>query len=212
MAKIIDLTGKKFGRLTFVNRVKGDQGAAYFKCDCGVEKRYYINNVKRGTTSSCGCYNRELCKSRRLNTTPSLSRINGVQNPLYAVFRCMLYRCYNKKSNRYENYGARGIVVCEEWRGNFHSFYNWAMSAGYKQGLEIDRRDVNKDYSPDNCRFVTSLENARNKVNTLYYEYQGKKMPLKEIAEIVGIKYKTLFSRIKYQGLDIKEATSRCLK
>lgn len=78
-----------------------------------------------------------------------------------------------------------------------------------KNGLEIDRIDVNGNYEPNNCRFVTRLENSRNKRTTLKYQYNGKEMTLKEIADLEGIKYKTLWQRINRDNLSLQQAVKR---
>lgn len=114
---------------------------------------------------------------------------------IYHVFWGMLNRCYEKSNKAYEYYGGKGIKVCDEWNSfdKFLNFYNWAMENGYKEGLQLDRIDVNKDYSPENCRWVTPVENARNqgirKDNTSGYK---------------GINYdkakKLWVARISYKG------------
>lgn len=83
---------------------------------------------------------------------------------IYSIFWGMLNRCYVKENKAYNLYGHKGIEVCEEWRGfdNFMNFYNWATENGYEEHLQLDRIDYNGDYEPDNCRWVTATENARN--------------------------------------------------
>jgi len=81
---------------------------------------------------------------------------------LYSKWEGMLQRTTNPKAPGYRFYGERGIRVCDEWRSDFKEFYNWAIVNGYKDELEIDRRNGNMDYCPDNCRFVTKSENSKN--------------------------------------------------
>lgn len=83
---------------------------------------------------------------------------------IYRIFWGMLNRCYVKENPAYEYYGGKGIKVCEEWNGfdKFLNFYEWAITNGYEEGMQLDRIDVNQDYRPDNCRWVTPTENARN--------------------------------------------------
>ena len=82
----------------------------------------------------------------------------------------------------YKDYGGRGITVCDEWKHDFKNFYNWAMDNGYKEGLTIDRIDVNGNYTPDNCRWATLKQQGNNKRNTVYLTYEGKTRSLSEWA------------------------------
>lgn len=129
------------------------QRKALFKCYCGNKFESRICSVKNNNTKSCGC----LIKKGG-NKTHGLSA-----HCLCPIWREMVSRCHNRKNKDYKNYGDRGVSVCEEWRDNFESFYNWALKNGYKGGLTIDRRNNNGNYEPANCRFITKAENSRNK-------------------------------------------------
>lgn len=113
-------------------------------------------------------------------------------------------RCYNKNNNRYSNYGARGIVVCKEWNENTESFIQWSLNNGYKEGLSIDRIDVNGPYSPSNCRWVDDYVQANNKSDTLYIEYQGKRKSLADWCRELDINYEMTRKRF-HKGWDIEE-------
>ena len=82
---------------------------------------------------------------------------------LYYIWIAMKQRCYNANCKAFINYGQRGIKVCIRWRRSFKSFYNWAIKNGWKEGLSIDREDNNSNYTPSNCRFVTSTINQLNR-------------------------------------------------
>jgi len=86
-----------------------------------------------------------------------------MKHPLYTTWQRMKRRCYYKGDNRYYTYGERGITVCKQWRDNFLHFYNWALNNGWEEGLQIDRKDNNKNYAPENCRFVTPKQNSNNR-------------------------------------------------
>ena len=113
-------------------------------------------------------------------------------------------RCYNKNNNRYSNYGARGIVVCDEWNENTESFIQWSLNNGYKEGLSIDRIDNNGPYSPSNCRWVNDYVQANNKSDTLYIEYRGKRKSLAEWCRELDISYEMTRKRF-HKGWSIEE-------
>jgi hypothetical protein len=105
----------------------------------------------------------------------------------------------NKNNCDYKKwYGARGIIICEEWRNDFKAFYDWAMSNGYREDLTLDRIDVNGNYCPDNCRWVTSKQQANNRRNTRKLTYNGETHSVSEWADILGIKYTVLNARVHY--------------
>jgi hypothetical protein len=120
-----------------------------YKCSCGKEFRAAISDIKRKSTTSCGCYR----KTFRLK--------HGMSNEkIYNTWQAMIRRCYDESFNGYENYGGRGITVCERWRDSLN-FIN-DMSETWEHGLSIDRIDVNGNYEPSNCRWATKAVQARN--------------------------------------------------
>lgn len=127
------------------------------RCDCGrLYKREYFK-LKYGIVAQCReCY---LQTRHHLNNTK-----------LHRCWSAMKQRCYNKKEKAYKDYGARGIKVCEQWKNDFLSFYNWATTHGYSDNLSIDRINVDGDYCPKNCRWTdqhTQSANTRKpKTNT----------------------------------------------
>lgn len=117
------------------------------------------------------------------------------KSPLYTTWANMKQRCYNSKSTRYKWYGALGITVCDEWKNDFLTFYNWAITHGYKDGLTIDRIDSTKNYSPNNCRFITMSAQQRNKSSNKRITYNGEIKSVQEWAEKLNIKPSTLRAR-----------------
>ena len=200
-----NLIGQRFGRLTVINTYRKD-GRRYCLCSCvcGTVKEIREDAIKSGVTVSCGCYGREA----RLKATRKhgLSKCSKNYHPLYAVWDGMIQRCTNPNHKGYHLYGGRGITVCDEWRNDFMSFYRWAIANGYKKGKQIDRIDNDGNYCPENCRWVTVAENARNKRNNVLVEFRGKTMVLQDVANITGINPSTLYYRHK-KGLPlIKES------
>ena len=132
----------------------------------------------------------------------------GKGTKLYEVWYSMRRRCNKVNSNAYKYYGGRGIKVCKEWNDNYSNFEKWARDNGYKEGLTIDRIDVNGNYDPSNCRWVSMKVQANNQRNTLKIEYRGVKKTLHEWASVLGIKAPTLYYRIYKLGWTIERAFS----
>ena len=168
MSKIKDLSGERFGRLL----VLGDSGLrtkhrnVIFNClcDCGNATQVSGGSLMGGKVKSCGCYREDFAVTIRKDPTTH----GKSKSKLYEVWRSMKSRCYNPRNTRYEYYGAKGISVCDEWRNNFQSFYDWAIANGYnetaaKTNCTLDRIDYNDSYRPDNCRFVDANVQNNNK-------------------------------------------------
>lgn len=164
------------------------------KCFCGNIFKAIENNVKRGNTKTCGCLKYNLASKK--NSTHGMTNTK-----IYNVWYTMRARCKYKSHISFKNYGARGISVVPEWE-DFSTFYNWAILNGYKEGLQIDRIDSDLNYSPDNCRFVTALENNNNKNSTNKIEYNGKIHTIKQWAKIWNLHPKCVSKRLK-MGWDI---------
>lgn len=159
---------------------------ALFKClACGDYKVINIHAVICFTTKSCGC--------QRLahRTIHGLSKTH----PLYKKWWAMKERCRNPKNEDYKHYGGRGIIVCKEWANDFMAFYNWSVANGWQPTLQIDRIDVNGNYEPSNCRYVTIKENNRNKRFQVLITYKNETMQICQWGERLNIKLPTLWAR-----------------
>lgn len=158
--KKIDLTGAKFGRLTVIaeSPVKTRNKVSWIcKCDCGnTTQPIPGNSLRSGNTKSCGCIHAEGLRQRL-----TVHGLTGTR--LYRIWQGMLRRCDNPKRKDYKDYGARGIAVCDEWKNSFQVFHDWALSNGYEEHLTIDRKDVDDNYCPQNCRWATRTEQVHNR-------------------------------------------------
>lgn len=210
-----NLVGCKIGKLT-VLEYKGKRtykcGASdnlwLCRCDCGniVIRTQYT--LRRGT--SCGC-------ERRRKVSESLKTHGGTHTKLYYVWRTMKSRCSNPHTHSFKDYGGRGISICDEWH-DFRNFQDWAIKNGYKEGLQIDRIDVNGNYEPCNCRWVDIITQARNKRNNHKVEWRGAVYTLSQIERMTGVDHRLIGKRLK-RGWDVERAITqkpiekhRCVK
>ncbi len=120
---------------------------------------------------------------------------------IYGVWHGMNERCFNTRCKAYKNYGAKGVVVCDEWK-EFIPFYKWAMANGYKEGLTIDRIDSNGNYEPSNCRWVDRFVQNSNTSKNRYIEFDGRTQTLSQWAREIGIERHSLLQRIQRHGVE----------
>jgi len=170
----IDLTGKRFGRLTILRPASPKAGAGrrwLCECDCGGKTAVNTYNLRHGKVVSCGCYQREQLKARA--TTHGLSHSGGKGHPLYGTWTHMHSRCRDLGDL---NYGGRGIRVCERWSGP-DGFLNFLEDIGPRpEGQSLDRRDVNGNYTPDNCRWAPPKLQAENRRAKFHQETMESKL------------------------------------
>ena len=116
---------------------------------------------------------------------------------LYRIWSNMKSRCYCKTATRYERYGGRGITVCEEWKNNFLTFYEWAIVSGYKDGLSIERIDIDLGYTPQNCKWILRSEQSKNTCRTHLVSHNGKTQCVEDWCKELGLKSNTILERSK---------------
>lgn len=202
-----------------------------FNYDKYIGKTYHGNEIlefvdkdKKQVLCKCACGNRFICCVFELTAqkkpimccgkcgenigTPFKVHMNTSKERLRNIYFGMKYRCYNPKAKSYKSYGGRGVTICDEWLKGYKYFEEWALNNGYSKELTIDRIDVNGNYEPNNCRWITNSEQQSNKRNTKKYEYNGGIYSLSQIAKLVNIPITTLRSRVNILGWDFEKAIS----
>lgn len=164
-------------------------------CECQkCHKKYLVSQDSLVCKRSTQC--------RACSTKASHTRYSNKK--LRTILSGMKQRCYDKNHKSYNNYGGRGITVCNEWLNDGTSFEKWALKNGYQDGLTIDRIDYNKGYSPDNCRWITTAEQNRNKRNLHYITIKGITQTATEWARYFNKAPSTILFRLK-RSSDPKE-------
>lgn len=201
--KLTDRLGERYGRLLVTERAPNKSATdtnARWKCvcDCGRETVQYGQDLKRGKVISCGCWNDE----KRFK--------HGMANTLvYGVWQQIHQRCGNPKAAGYENYGGRGIKVCERWK----SFENFVADMGVRSdGYSIDRINNDGDYEPSNCRWATTSQQLNNRRLNRVLELNGERKTIAEWSEQLGIKWDTIRSRVDRYGWTIERALTTPVK
>lgn len=195
MSRLIDMTGKRFGRLTVISRasnINGKISAWTCRCDCGTIKVVRGYDLRSGGTKSCGCYRRDAMVKASTHHGMSDTR-------LYRIWCDIKNRCYSSKVPNYSNYGGRGIRVCDDWMDP-SKFFEWAKQSGYSDDLTIERIDIDGDYTPSNCKWITLSEQQFNKTTSRIIEINGESKCLREWCVVYDMPYKTVHHRINNLG------------
>lgn len=205
-------TKKNFLTARGFTRLPNGRRAFLCECDCGNMKAVEPTQWEQGIVKSCGCKHDEL--QRESSTTHGHSG-----DRLYKVYVGMKQRCYNKNSTNYMNYGGRGIRICQEWLDDFMNFYQWAMKNGYDYNAErgectIDRIDVNGNYEPSNCRWVSEDIQTNNRRPRKewkprmkkMYEYNGRKCSLTELCDSFNTSSSAVYYRMNKLGMTLEQA------
>lgn len=192
----IDLTGQKFNKLTVIEKA-GKKGATttwYCQCECGNKVIVTITRLRTGHTKTCGCG-----KAQRIG---ELNKTHCASKTLeFGTWARMIYRCKNSKDLKFADYGGRGISVCDRWMGK-GGFKNFLEDMGKKpaKGYSIERINVNGNYEPSNCKWVTMEDQQRNKRNTIRVKVKGKLMRLVEACNLLGVEVDKVRSAKRYSG------------
>lgn len=197
--------GERHGLLVCIGKDPNrDERYYLYKCDCGNVKSIIAYNVQRGATVSCGCY---------VRTTIPAHFIHGLSHTrIDHIYKTMIARCYkDRPSNKsYQQYGAKGVTVCDEWRQNKIAFFEWAFTHGYKEDLTLDRIDPDKGYSPDNCRWADYITQNNHRKSNRFVEVDGVSHTIAEWSRISGIKQGTIWYRLSH-GWSPKDAVFKPL-
>nr|DAH45230.1 MAG TPA: hypothetical protein [Caudoviricetes sp.] len=188
------MIGKRFGRLTVINRCneRAKNGTIKYicQCDCGNVSIIRGDHLRIGDTLSCGCLIKKYAMSKYVKKGQSV-----LDKRLYRIYDKMKQRCYNSNSVNYKYYGERGIKVCDEWLNDFMTFYNWSMENGYNNTLTIDRIDVNGNYEPSNCKWSTYEQQNSNTRRNIYLTYNGHTLTISQWARKLNIPLSCIYYR-----------------
>lgn len=215
--KPVDLTGKQFGRLKVIGLSKDvyidpKHGVKYRKwdclCSCGNLTSVRTSQLTCNGTKSCGCLLSDIDKERNYKHGKCE---RGSRDRLYSIWAKMKNRCLNPNDENYQYYGGKGINVCSEWADDYVTFEAWALSNGYDPNAErykctIDRIDSNKDYCPENCRWVDMTVQCNNRSVCRYITYNEETHTVSEWARLIGMDFHTLRDRLFRYGWSIDEA------
>jgi hypothetical protein len=196
----MDLTGQRFGRLVVESLTDDKPGLHWLcQCDCGNKciRRTGALRDKHNTNPSCGCARAEsIAKAAVAAWAVTTKFTHPHKLKLKWVLSNMIRRCHKPGSRRYERYGGRGIAVCEEWRNNHTSFFEWAIASGYQPGLTIERNNVDGNYCPDNCRWATPTEQNNNTSRNRRLTWNGRTKTVSEWAREFGVEPKAFQHRV----------------
>ena len=208
--KDVNIVGTRIGlyEVLYECDFKSNDGHRMFhvKCsECGWESDVQKHQIKR-----LG----QKCKHVNLAGQYSTDKAKIVwnNNRIFKIYQGMIQRCYNPNNKNFEEYGGKGIRICEEWLHNPKSFEEWSISNGYKDDLTIDRIDSDKNYCPDNCQWITLKENSR-RANANFIEVDGKTLSGTQWAETLDFGKNTINKLIrKYPLNKVKELIRRRIK
>lgn len=192
-----NIIGNRYGKWLVIDYAGKNKWKC--KCDCGNINDVLRGNLTRGLSRSCGCTIIPINRKRMMTHGYS-------QEKLYRVYHGIKRRCYNQNSKDFNNYGGRGISMCNEWKEDYMAFRNWAIEHEYQEGKQIDRINNDGNYEPNNCQFISQQENTRKKDNVNKLMYNNKEYTLSELSKICNISADRLRDRIIQKKWTIEEA------
>ena len=203
MPKRIDLTGQRFERLVVIEklpeRTKNFGVLWACECDCGNRVTVETARLRKQTTRSCGCLAREGVSQRNYKHGHCK---RGARAPEYESWKHMISRCTNTSDKRWNNYGGRGIKVCDRWLNSFDAFRD-DMGPRPSADLTLERYDVDGDYCPENCGWEPQAVQSRNTTRTVRVVLDGEVMCVKDAAERLRV-CRVKLSRKLRNGVPVK--------
>lgn len=204
-----NLTGLTFGRLKVIkfighDKKKGDLWECECNCSNHTIKIIAAKSLVRGNTKSCGCLSREATIKRNKDN----AKYHPNNKNIFGIWIGMKDRCYNPHHVKFEHYGGRGIIICDEWL-EYSNFEKWAIENGFKKGLTIERLDSNGNYCPENCKWATWKEQQNNKRNNKWITYKGKTKTLSQWCEELDLNYGRTKARLNSLHWTVEEAFER---
>lgn len=199
--KFQDLTGQRFGKLIVIDfaMIENKRTFWFCKCRCGIITKVNAGNLKKGHTISCGCLQKQRTKEAK---TTHGHKTNGKESITYRTWASMIDRCKNHNNKQFNDYGGRGITVCERWQ----KFENFLADMGERpEGMTIERIENDKGYYKENCRWATRKEQQNNTRTNRFLTYNGKTQTLAQWADETGFKETTISRRIEL-GWSIEKA------
>lgn len=203
MAKLNDIKGKQFGNWLVLYRNGSTKNkASIWRCRCllcGSEKDVVGQSLTNGSSTKC----------RSCVPKLTLAKPNR-KNRIYNIYNGIKQRCLNPSSASYNNYGGKGVRICDEWLSSPDAFIDWALSNGYNDSLSIDRIDPTGNYEPSNCHFTTTTIQNRNKTTNINISFNGEVKCLSEMCREYGVNYNSVRSAHR-RGESYEEAFYRLL-
>ena len=216
------LVGRRVGRWTVVrmeDRIREANGRlpaarAFCVCDCGSSKPVLVNNLLRETTQSCGCLVSEVTAARNARSRgrkPANYSHGKTNHYLYSTWAGIKSRCYNPNATSYRYYGAVGVAMCDDWKCNFSSFYNYVIDTlGDRPSARftIDRIDVSRDYEPGNIRWADWDVQSNNARSNIRLTFRGETLTLSQWCQKLNLKYQTVRDRVVKLAWSVERALS----
>lgn len=210
MRKLALSAGTKFGRLTTIEEVHDPRRGQWWrcKCDCGTETIVRALALNNNNTRSCGCLFRDRLRVRNFKHGHAT---RGRASSEFVIWQCARDRCHNPSAKQFHNYGGRGIQMYEPWRTDFASFLEHIGPRPSPQ-YTLDRINNDKGYEPGNLRWATRAEQARNRTDNCWVEYDGKRMILGDAIALIGISRTAVSDFMKRNRCTAQEAIDRQVK